>query len=101
MKLCKKNTKHKLWQAKPHLLQNTLWIGTSPVKFINECQTRNSITRHLPIDGKGLALNTADTTQDKNCSIKNSKCTLHLNSEVNMPCNKYTCTITAIQVSLK
>ena len=76
-------------EIEPHLLQNALWICTSSVELIDERQTRNIITSHLPIDGESLTLNAANSTQNKNSSVQHTKCTFHLDSEVHMTCDKH------------
>lgn len=35
------------------------WIGTGPVKLVNECQTRHVISAHLPVHCDALTLQAA------------------------------------------
>ena len=60
-------------------------IGTRAVHFVNERNTRHTVTPHLTVNGQGLALNSTNRTQYQNRAVENSQTAFHFDSEVHVP----------------
>lgn len=66
------------------LLNSLPWVGAHTVHLVDERQTRDVITLHLPIDRLSLRLHTGNSAKNHDGSIKNTERTLNLNREINM-----------------
>lgn len=67
-----------------YLVENLPWISSHSVQFVDECNPRNFIPPHLPINSYWLALDTTNTTKDENGTIKNTQGALYFNGKVHM-----------------
>ena len=70
--------------SSPHLPENSVWISSSSVQFIDEAQTGHDVPLHLPIHGQGLTLDPADGADDQHRAVQHPQRALHLHREVHV-----------------
>jgi hypothetical protein len=58
----------------------------APIHFVDEGYPRDIIATHLTIDRSGLTLNTRNSTQDQDGTIKHTQGALDLYSKVDVSC---------------
>ena len=66
------------------LFHHAVRISTRSVHLIDERNSRNLVSLHLPVNGDGLTLHSADAAKNKHCPVQNSEASLHLNCEVHV-----------------
>ncbi len=59
-------------------------IGACAVHFVDECQARDMIASHLPVDGERLCLDSADGTKHQDCPVEHAKAAFHLDGEIDV-----------------
>src|SRR6185436_3687742 len=59
-------------------------VRTGAVAFVDECQTRDVVAFHLPVDRERLRLYAADGAQYEHRAVEDTKRTLDFNGEIDV-----------------